>query len=335
MKIVAKLYDGVSSKEHSVIVEFTEDRRLIIESHNIDVAIDRVKISSRLGNTPRVIHLPDGERCKSEENDKIDEILDRLNIKRSKIHKLESSWKLAAVSVALIAVFVVFMLTAGAGYSASFLAKVLPSNTLDRASTNTLHFLDKKYLHKSNLNKEKKAKILTLFNKLTNGDKHYKLHFRSSPQMGANAFALPSGDVVLLDELVFLDKDPNMYGVLGVLAHEKGHVVYKHGLQGLIKGAVATTVIGYITGDFSFLATTLPTAMVTSKYSREFETQADQYAKKELKRMHISSKPLAKIFINLEDFYAKKHKDSNSTNYFDFLASHPVTKDRVKYFMKD
>ena len=336
MKIVAKMYDGKSSKEHNVIIEFTQDKRLIIASHNIDVALERVKISSRLGNTPRVIHLPNGERCKSEENDKIDEILDKLNIKRSKIHKLERSWKLAVVSVALIGVFVVFMLTAGASYTASFLAKVLPPTVLDKASVNTLHMLDKNYLHKSNLTKEKKTKILALFNKLTDGDKHYKLHFRSSPAMGANAFALPSGDVVLLDELVFLDKDPNMSGVLGVLAHEKGHVVYKHGLQGLIKGAVATTVIGYITGDFSFIATTLPTAMMTSKYSREFETQADHYAKKELNRLHISSKPLAKLFINLEDFYTKKHKeDSNSTNYFDFLASHPVTKDRVKYFMKD
>jgi len=273
--------------------------------------------------------------CKSEENDKIDEILDKLEIKRSKVHKLERSWKLAVVSVALIGVFVVFMLTAGASYTASFLAKVLPPTVLDRASVNTLHLLDKEYLHKSNLTKEKKAKILALFNKLTDKDKHYKLHFRSSPAMGANAFALPSGDVVLLDELVFLDKDPNMYGVLGVLAHEKGHVVYKHGLQGLIKGAVATTVIGYITGDFSFIATTLPTAVVTSKYSREFESQADQYAKKELERLHISSKPLAKLFINLEGYYHKKRKDSNTTNYFDFLASHPATKDRIKYFMQE
>ena len=137
MKISAKLYDGKSSKEHNVTVEFTEDKRLIIISHNINVSLDRVKISSRLGNTPRVIHLPDGERCKSEENDKIDEILDKLNIERSKIHKLERSWKLAFASVALIGAFVIFMLTAGASYSASFLAKVLPPTVLGSLSKNT------------------------------------------------------------------------------------------------------------------------------------------------------------------------------------------------------
>ena len=335
MKIRAKMYDGVSSKEHNVEIDFSKDKRLIIASHGIDVPLASVKISSRLGSTPRVIHLPNGERCKSDENDKIDEILDKLNIKRSKVHKLERSWKLAIASVVLIASFVGFMLTGGAKYSAEFLAKVLPQNSLDYASHRALAQLDKHYLHKSNLSADKKAKILAMFKKLTHEDSRYKLHFRSSPLMGANAFALPSGDVVLLDELVFLDKDKELRGVLGVLAHEKGHVVYKHGLKGIIKGAVASTVIGYVTGDLSFIATTLPTVMVTSSYSREFESQADQYAKSELKRLGVSSKPLAKLFINLEGFYNKKHKESNSTKFLDWMSSHPATKDRVKFFMQD
>ena len=335
MIIKAKMYDGISSKEHNVEIEFTKDRRVIIQTHSIDVSIDSVKISSRLGSTPRVLEFPNLYRCKSEENDKIDEILDTLKVKRSKVYKLERSWRLAVASVVLIAAFITFMLTAGAGYTASFLADILPKTTLDYASKRGLEQIDKRYLHKSNLSKEKKQKIEKLFKELTAGDKRYKLHFRSSPMLGANAFALPSGDIVLLDELVFLDKDKNLYGVLGVLAHEKGHVVYKHGLKGIIKGAVASTVVGYFTGDLSFIATTLPTLMLTSSYSREFETQADQYAKSELKRMGLSSKPLAKVFINLEDFYNKKHKDSNATKFMDWMSSHPVTSKRVEYFMQD
>ena len=335
MKIRAKMYDGASSKEHSVEIEFTKLKRLIIKSHGIDVPLDSVKISSRLGSTPRVLHLPNGARCKSEENDKIDEILDTLEIKHSKIHKLERSWRLAIASILLIAVFVAFMLTAGANYSAAILADILPKTTLDYASKRGLAQLDKRYLHKSNLDKKKQAKILAMFKKLTNGEKRYKLHFRSSPAIGANAFALPSGDVVLLDELVLLDKDKELRGVVGVLAHEKGHVVYKHGLKGIIKGAVASTVVGYVTGDLSFIVTTLPTIMVTSSYSREFESQADHYAKSELKRLGISSKPLGKLFMNLEEFYSKKHKDSNATKYLDWMSSHPATEDRIKYFMQD
>ena len=331
MKISAKLYDGNSSVEHNVIVEFTQDKRIKIEAFSIDEPLSQVKISTRLGNTPRLIEFKNGIRCKCANNDKIDEILDNLGANNSSIHKLESSWKLATISLVLIVGFVVFMLTAGADTTANFLAKKLPPSTLDSASKITLEQLDKSYLHKSNLSSEKKAQILKLFKKLSNNDPHYKLHFRSSPKMGPNAFALPSGDIVLIDELVFLDKDPNLYGVLGVLAHEKGHYVYKHGLKGLIKGTIATAVISYITGDVTFVATALPTALITTKYSREYETQADSYAKSELKRLHISSKPLANIFIEMEKYYKKKYGNSSTPNW---LSTHPVTQKRIEFFEK-
>ena len=335
MRVLAKLYDGVSSKEHNVEIEFTKDRRVKVASHNIDEPLSKVKIATRLGNTPRLIEFPNGIRCKSDENDKIDAILKELNIRVAPIHKLERSWKLAIASIVTIALFIVFMLTIGADYTAEIVANNMPPNTLDKVSKITLKKLDKSYLHKSNLSNDRKVQILKLFKRLTNNDSHYKLHFRSSPSIGPNAFALPSGDIVLLDELVFLDKDPNLYGVLGVLAHEKGHYVYKHGLKSLIKGTIATAVVSYFTGDVSFVITTLPTLLITSKYSREFETQADKYAKKELKRLSISSKPLANLFIEMEKYYIRKYgKETNSSN-FSWFSTHPVTEERIKYFNQD
>ena len=331
MKIKAKLYDGYTSKEHSVEIEFTKDKRLKIASHNIDLPLNEVIIKSRLGNTPRLIELPNGIRCKSSQNDEIDKILDNLNIKNSPIHKLERSWKLALGSLIAIAIFIFFMLTIGADTTANFLANKLPQNMLNSASKETLKQLDKQYLHKSNLSNERKAQIIKLFKKLTNNDKHYRLHFRSSPKMGPNAFALPSGDIVLIDELVFLDKDPNLYGVLGVLAHEKGHYVYKHSLKGLIKGTIVTALVSYFTGDISFVVTTLPTALITTKYSRDYETQADTYAKSELKRLNISTKPLADLFIEMEKYYIKKYGKSSAPSW---LSTHPITSKRIEFFRK-
>jgi Zn-dependent protease with chaperone function len=160
--------------------------------------------------------------------------------------------------------------------------------------------------------------------------------------MGANAFALPSGDVVILDELILLDKNKNLYGVLGVLAHEKGHVVYRHALKGAIKTTVATAVIGYFTGDATFIASTLPTLLVTTKYSREFEHEADVYAKNELKKLNISSKPLAELFKRLEN-YTIPSKEKNNTKKDDnfnidipeWVSTHPATEDRIEFFMRD
>jgi len=332
MKIDAKLYDGKSSKEHSVQIEFLGNR-VIIKEFNIDVHINEVKISSRLGNIPRVLKFPGGVRCKSEQNDKIDAILKTLNIKEPIIYKLEKSWKLAFASIALIAFVIVFMLTIGSDYTANFLADKLPQNSLNIASKNTLKHLDKHMLHKSNLSKDKKEKILALFNKIKD-DKKYKLHFRSAPAIGPNAFALPSGDIVILDELVLLDKDKNLYGVLGVLAHEKAHIVYKHSLKNLIKSSIATAVISYVTGDINFIVSALPTMVITNKYSQNFETQADVFAKKELKKLNISTKPLAKLFIAMQKEINDRNKKENET-FESFFSTHPLTKKRIEFFMKD
>jgi hypothetical protein len=85
MLIDAVLYDGETSKEHKVNIQFTSMRRVIIPSHNIDVSLDEVKIKSRLGNTPRVLKFPNAVRCKSRGNDKIDQLLHTLMLRSPKL----------------------------------------------------------------------------------------------------------------------------------------------------------------------------------------------------------------------------------------------------------
>ncbi|NPA28542.1 MAG: hypothetical protein GXN91_05835, partial [Epsilonproteobacteria bacterium] len=162
MRVRAKLYDGITSKEHIVELEFTPSH-LIIEEFDIYVPLKDIKILSRLGNTPRVIELPDNIRCKVEDNDSLDRILEEIDYSLSPIHKFERSWKLAFGSIILIAAFIIFMLTAGADYSAALLAKMLPKDSLDYISKETLVELDKKYLHKSNLSLDKQQQIKELF----------------------------------------------------------------------------------------------------------------------------------------------------------------------------
>ncbi len=336
MKVEAKLYDGKSSKQQLVEIEFTPNKEVHISPLGLRYQLDQISIATRLGNTPRTINFPDGMRAKCDDNDTIDAVVEKFNLHPTLIHKLERSWRAALVAVIVIIITVTLTLTVGADYAAKTLAHKLPQDILDSASINTLKMLDRSYLHKSNLTTAKKEKIRTLFKQLTNNNKRYKLHFRSSPKMGPNAFALPSGDVVVIDSIVYLDKDPNLYGLLGVLAHEKGHVVYKHGLQSLIKGAVVGSVLGYLSGDLSYITSALPTFILTSSYSRQFEHQADVYAKEQLHKMGISTKPLAKLFENLETFNKKKSKESNSSNEgLEWLSSHPITAKRVIYFKQD
>ncbi len=330
MLVEAFLYDGKSSKEHKVIIDFTFGRRVKIASHNIDVALEEITIESRLGNTPRVLEFPNGVRCKSHENDKIDQLLLDFNVNKSKTHKIESSLALTLGSILLTIGFVWFMLTGGANYTANFLANILPQTTLDKMSKVTLEQLEENLLNPSKLSQRQKSIIQAHFDKLANGDRRYKLHFHSAPKIGANAFALPSGDIVLTDQLVALSRDNDFRDILGVLAHEKGHVIYKHSLRMAIKTGVASVIIGYITGDISVVATTIPTVLINSSYSREFEHEADENAVKEMKRLGVSTIYIANLFEALEK-KSESMEESNST-LGSLLALHPLTSERIKYF---
>jgi len=328
MFIDAVLYDGKSSKEHRVKIEFTFGRRIKIVSHGIDVSLDEVEIESRLGNTPRVLEFPNGVRCKSKDNEKIDNILDQFSIQTSKTHKLESSWGLSLGAVVVTIGFVWFMLTSGADYTANMVASILPQETLDEVSRVTLDQLDEEYLTVSKLSKDKKEILQRHFDHLTRGDDRYRLHFRSSEEMGANAFALPSGDIVLTDQLVALSRDDKLRDILGVLAHEKGHVVKKHALRMAVKTGISGAVIGYMTGDVSMFVTAIPTLLISSGYSRDFEREADTHAVKELQHMGISTIYIADLFEAL----AKEHNEDKNSSIIGLLSSHPLTDERIEYF---
>ncbi len=329
MIIEALLYDGKSSKEHEVSIEFTANRRVVILSHDIDVSLDEVEIESRLGNTPRVIEFENGIRCKSKENDKLDQVLKEFGLSKSKAYKIESSLGLTIGSVLVTIGFIWFMLTTGATYTSNALASILPKSTLDKVSDISMGQLEDNYLHPSKLSDRQKRIIQGHFDALTEGEAGYKLHFRSSPQIGPNAFALPSGDVVLTDQLVALSQDDEFRDILGVLAHEKGHVVKKHSLRIAIKTGISGAIIGYITGDVSVLASTIPTVLINSSYSREFEHEADVYAVKELNEMNVSTEYISKLFEMLDKKYGN---DNNSSDIMGMFASHPLTSERIDYF---
>ena len=266
------------------------------------------------------------------ENDKLDQVLRDFNLNKSKTHRIESSVTLIMASILLTIGFVWFMLTGGANYSANFLANVLPQSSLDEVSRITFEQLEENFLEKSKLSKNQVDVIQEHFDRLTAGDRrYYKLHFRSSPQMGANAFALPSGDIILTDQLVGLSRDNDFRDILGVLAHEKGHVIEKHSLRMAIKTGIASVIIGYVTGDISVIATTVPTILVNSSYSRGFEREADEHAIKEMKKLGVSTIYMADLF---EALAKKSGEVETSSRIGDLMASHPLTSERIMYFKK-
>ncbi|GAB1582648.1 hypothetical protein PPNSA23_25910 [Phyllobacterium phragmitis] len=95
--------------------------------------------------------------------------------------------------------------------------------------------------------------------------------------MGPNAFALPDGTIIVTDALTDLAPGDDM--VLGVLAHEIGHVVHEHTLRRLYRAAGVSALIMLIGGDIgSGLEDVLTrgSALITLSYS--LEQEADRYS---------------------------------------------------------
>ncbi|MBL8512278.1 MAG: M48 family metallopeptidase, partial [Betaproteobacteria bacterium] len=89
----------------------------------------------------------------------------------------------------------------------------------------------------------------------------------------------PGGVIVVTDQLV--EVMPSEEEVMAVLAHELGHVKERHSLRHLLQDSITALMGLAIFGDVSGLtsvAVALPTVLINTGYSRDFEREADQYA---------------------------------------------------------
>ncbi len=127
---------------------------------------------------------------------------------------------------------------------------------------------------------------------LTEGeDLRYPPRIRWIREKQINAFALPGGEIFLLDGLVQKSESPEE--VLGVLAHELGHSEKRHGLQQLIRSIGTFAMIDLFFGfgvegvelveDWETLEN-ITSVFSLMSYGREMEADADRYGAELMKR---------------------------------------------------
>ncbi len=163
----------------------------------------------------------------------------------------------------------------------------------------------------------------------------YDLRFHKSA-LGPNAFALPGGTMVLTDELVTLVEGREDV-LVGVLAHELGHVRHRHGMRTLVQFTVLTTVTSVALGDFSSLAATAPAVLGQQAYSRDHEREADAESLRVLQAAGYSPEAMVVLFEKLAAWRAGKEGKTNSGERKRFdpgiaLSSHPADEERIRFF---
>ncbi len=117
--------------------------------------------------------------------------------------------------------------------------------------------------------------------------------------------------------------------IAAVLAHEIGHVRHHHGLRLALQAAGVAVLTTVLLGDatsVASLATSLPAALLQSGYSRDFETEADDYALQRLKETGVSPKAFADVMVLLE----KSHSGKSGGQAQDYFSTHPATAKRIE-----
>ncbi len=135
-----------------------------------------------------------------------------------------------------------------------------------------------------------------------------------------NAFAIPGGYIVLHRGLVDLMQNENE--LLGVLAHEAGHVRRRHGLRRIARTAFFGFAVAAIAGDASGLAAIVldnSSLLVNLAYDRREETAADAFAMRVLQNEGRDTSAMADLFERLASDSALPA----------FLSTHPASEDRI------
>jgi Zn-dependent protease with chaperone function len=371
MAFQAEYYDGVSARAKVVWVSVETGAQPAIsfvsdgETQRFNL-ID-LYVQAKLGGIKRLIDLPDGGRLEAKELSELEAAMPtKTNIFWRGLHYVENHLGWVFASMVFTVIIGWSFLQYGVPAMAEYVAKATPPEMEAKIGDQVLTGLDSKigYFSASKTPANRKASLEKALGELCTAIKtcpQYRLEFRDGGVIGANAFALPGGIMVVTDQIVTLSK--NDTELVAVLAHELGHVKQRHAYRQSIQGVLSGLIFAAITGDVSSIASGLPAALMQMKFSRQHETEADNFALAALQKACLPPKAFADILQRLEmqmmgemtseknekninknaqklpkpiPHAEKKHERESTENQADvgqMMSTHPDTHERIKPFI--
>lgn len=138
-----------------------------------------------------------------------------------------------------------------------------------------------------------------------------------------NAFALPGGQIFITVGL--LNRLQNEAQLAGVLGHEIGHVIHRHGAQHMAKGEfgqILVTAVGVASsndrdyGRTNQQVAAMVNSMVNLKYGRDDESQSDQFGLEAMTAAGFDPSQMLGVMKILAEVSQGKRQP-------EWLASHP------------
>lgn len=325
----ATYHDGRTSASRAVTVRVA-DGLVHVEGDDFATAVPlaQVRLEPRLGTLARRLDLPNGASCVVPADFELPIAADAPARMERWVNEAEIRWMPAVVAAVIVLVGLWATIVYGVPAAANIVARRI-SPSLERGmGTQALQTLDRVALKPTALSAERQAQLTARFKTLAGlsglGD-GVVLLFRKSPAVGPNAFALPGGTLVVLDELVAEAKDDDE--IMAVLAHEIGHVYERHTLRHVLQtsalGVLLAAVLGDVVSATSYAVAAIPTFLLDARYSRAFEREADDYGFTLLDRAGIDRAHFGR-------FLSRMEAKSSGGSLPGWISTHPPAAERVR-----
>lgn len=336
-------FDGQSTRR--LPVEMAMLKRIVairgeglLQKHRLS----KLVVSERLAHAPRIIYFPDGG-CVHITDRRLDAMLRANGYCDSRVVEWQQNWLRSVLALIGLVTTLITGYQWGLPWAADTLAQHLPTSLEKKIGDEQWKMINGTWMASSRLDTVDQNRLRQKFAAMTQPHGHktaYRLEFRNS-KIGPNAFALPNGVIVMTDQLVMLARNDD--AVLGVLGHELGHLQRRHSLRRMVQAVGVGVMVNLWVGDVSSLLAALPAALLDSKYSRDFEREADKYAIDMMRANRLPMEPMAQLF---EKMHAVSHaqperkpaepdgkehrRDQEQRDMNEYFSSHPADDERIK-----
>ena len=320
IRIEGHLLDGQSTERRPVALCVSSEGRAHFEGYEgLVFRVADAEISTRIGSSARFIYLISGASFETLDNPKVDQIQREFSTSflSGLAHTLESKKRFIIGSVVATMAVTFSLLWWGIPLASRHIAKVLPAEFSTQLASGAMKSLDKDYFSPSQLPEERQTQIQQYFNEALpeNSEYQYRQHIRAGNELGANAFALPNGYIVMTDELIELANTDEE--IIGVLYHEVGHVEHRHSLRRIIEASGIAITFAWFFGDVEMATdwvTLAPIFALGSMYSREHEREADGYALTLMQKNNYDTEHFANMMQSLMDSHTSDKCEPTAQN---------------------
>ena len=283
-----------------------------------------------LRHAPLLVYFADGATLELPDCERALAALGTAGHRAGLVARLQQWWSASLVALVLLLAGIVLAYTHGLPAAAEWVTAQIPPGFEQELGTDVLAALDESWFDPSQLDEDRRETLRQRFAEAAARAApgvDYRLRFRRGDDGivvgGFNAFALPGGDIVVLDGLVDNGSDLQ---VLGVLGHELGHVARRHAMRNVVQTASLGVLAGLLWGDVSGILANAPVLVGALHYSREFEREADAFAIDFMTANGHSTAPLVEMLEKMQRAYGA---DAGAGP--DVFSTHPSLQERIEF----